>query len=164
MSFLDNSYISSAVWATAGAVLGYWLVRWKERALRAAQALKEQAILEGARRQAENITREARLQANEEGLKLREETEQSFSARRLAVTEAEKRLIERESLINHQLESMVQEEKSLREQQHDCKTKEQELALQRTELAGLIHQRREALQTVCHLTEAEARQLLLKEV
>src|SRR5207249_3296010 len=94
----------------------------------------------------------------------REQTEQSFAARRNAITEAEKRLVEREKLINHQLESMVQEEKSLREQELGFKTRTQQLEAQHAQLAGLIQQRREALQTVCRLTEAEARQLLLKEV
>src|SRR5882672_379431 len=152
---LDNPYISGAVWVVAGSLVGYWLVRWKERNVRAALALKEQAILEGARRQADNIAREARIQANEDALKVRDQTEQSFGARRQAAAEAEKRLVERESLINRQLESMVQEEKSLREQQLDCKKGVQELEKQRSELAGLLQQRREALHAVCHLTEIE---------
>src|SRR5580765_3422575 len=161
---LDNPYISGAVWVAGGALVGYWLVRWKERTVRVALALKEQAILESARRQADNIAREARLQANEEALKLREQTEQSFATRRQAAVEAEKRLVERESLINRQLESMVQEEKSLREQQLGCKRESQELEKQRCELTGIVQQRREALQAASHLTEVEARQLLLKEV
>lgn len=164
MSLLDNPYVSGAIWTTAGAVLGYWLLRWKERTLRAALRIKEQAILENARHQAETIAREARLQANEEALKVREEAEQSFAARRQAATEAEKRLVERESLINRQLENMVQEEKSLREQQLNWKGKAQELEKEHAQLASLIQQRREALQGVSHLTDAEARQLVLKEV
>ncbi len=148
----------------AGALLGYGFLRWKERNLRAALALKEEAILETARRQADNLAREAHLKASEEALKLREQTEQSFVARHQTALEAEKRLGEREALINHQLESMVQEEKSLREQKVDCKKKAQELQFQQTEVADLLRQRRDALQTASHLTEAEARQLVLKEV
>src|SRR6266566_6735261 len=105
MSLLDIPYASGAAVFAAGAILGYWLLRWKERSVRAALAIKEQAILENARRQAENIAREAHLQANEAGLKLREHTEQTFAASRTALSEAEKRLVEREKLINHQLES-----------------------------------------------------------
>ena len=164
MSLLDNSYVGSAVWLTAGAFLGYWLLRWKDRTLKAALAIKEQAILENAQLQADNISREAHLRASEDALKLREQAEQSLATRRNATIEAEKRLVERETLINHQLESMVHEERSLREQQLECKKKAQALELEHTELASAIQQRREALQTVCHLTESEARQLLLKEV
>src|SRR5436309_1087145 len=107
MSLLDNPYVSGATVFVAGALLGYWLLRWKERTVRGALAIKEQAILDSAQRQAENIGREAHLQANEEALKVREQTEQSFVTRRNAITEAEKRLVEREALINRQLESMV---------------------------------------------------------
>jgi len=161
---LDNPYISGAVWVIAGALVGYWLVRWKERNVRAALALKEQAILEGARRQADNIAREEHLQANEEALKVRKETEQSFATRNQTAADTEKRLAEREVLINRQLESMVQEEKSLREQQLACKKEAQELEAQHAETAALLQQRRQALHAVSHLSEADARQLLLKEV
>src|SRR5436190_13099580 len=164
MSLLDNSYLSGAVWFTAGTLIGYWLLRWKERNVRDALAIKEQGLLENARRQADNIAREAHLQANEEALRLREQSEQSFSARITAASEAEKRLVEREGLINRQLESMVHEEKSLREQQLDCKKRAKDLEFQRSEAAELIRQRREALQTASHLSETEARQLLLKEI
>ena len=164
MSLLDNSYVSGAAVLAAGAILGYWLLRWKERSLRAALAVKEQSILENARRQADNIAREAQLKANEEALKLREQAEQTFMSRRTALTDAEKRLVEREALINRQLESMVQEEKSLREQELSVKKRLQQLESQNAELVALTQQRREALQTVCQLTQAEARQLLLKEV
>src|SRR2546430_1056959 len=159
MSLLDNPYVSGAVWVTAGALLGYWLLRWKERSVRDALAIQEQGILETARRQAENIAREAHLQASEEALKLREQTERSLTARLTAAIDAEKRLVEREALINHQLENMVIEEKSLREQKLDCKSKAQELELQRVQLSGLVQQRREALQAAARLTETEARQL-----
>ena len=106
MSLLDNPYVSGAVWLTAGAFVGYWLLRWKERSVRQALAIKEQGILEAARRQAENIAREGHLQASEQALKLREQAEQSLATKLTAATEAEKRLVQREALINQQLENM----------------------------------------------------------
>src|SRR5881396_3399001 len=113
MSVLQSSFIIGGSCFAAGALIGYWLWRWKNRTLRAAFAIKEESILEAARRQAETIAREARLQANEEALKLRDQTEQALSERRARIVEAEKRMVERESLINRQLENMVEEEKSL---------------------------------------------------
>src|SRR5712692_3085816 len=160
MSFLDNHYLFGTVCLGAGACLGYWLWRWKERSVRTALRIKEQAILESARRQAENITREAHLHASEEALKLRGQAEQALATRLSAAAEAEKRLIEREVLINHQLESMVHEEKSLRNQQLDCRKHAEELELQRTDLAAASQQRRQALQATARLSETEARQLL----
>jgi ribonucrease Y len=164
MSLLENPYLLATVAFAGGAVVGYWLLRWKDRNVRAAVAIQEKSILEDARRQADTVAREARLQGNEEALKLREATERSFTARREATQEAEKRLVEREMLINHQLESMVEEEKCLRYQQQECLRKSQELDIQRQELAGLMKQRREHLQSLAELSAAEARALLLKEV
>jgi ribonuclease Y len=59
---------------------------------------------------------------------------------------------------------LVHEEKSLREQELECKNKVQQLEAQRTALAGLVQERREALQVVGKLSVAEARQMILKEV
>ena len=164
MSLLDNPYLTGAACFVAGSVLGYWLLRWKERNVRAALAIQEQTILETARRQAENIACEARVQANEDALKLREQTERSFSERRNRIIDDEKRLVEREALINHQLENMVDEERSLRKQQQECQKKSEGLEAQRHDLGELLHQRRAELEHVSHLSESDARQMLLKEV
>src|SRR6059036_1886772 len=112
MNPLHSWYMLGGSCFIAGAFVGYWLWRWKNRSVRAALAIKEESILEAARRQAEAIGREARIQANEEALKLRDQTEQGLSERRARISEAEKQMVERETLINRQLENMVQEEKS----------------------------------------------------
>jgi ribonuclease Y len=164
MIFLANIYLEGAVFLVAGAVLGYGLLRWKERILRAAQTLRQQALLENACREAENIAREARLKANEEMLKIREQAEETLAARRQQVTENERRLTEREALINCQLENLVREEKCLLEKQADCQKKSLVFDAQRQELAELVAHRRDQLQTQAHLSEAEARAQLLKEV
>jgi ribonuclease Y len=156
------------VWGAAlfgtGVAAGYWLWRWKERSLRAAVALKEQSALEDARRQAEAIAREARLDATEKALQLRQAAESSLAGHKHELTEVEKRLGEREALINRQLENIVEEEKRLRTQQDSCHQKSEHLDQQRHELAEIVRQRREELQSVCKLSEAEARRQLLKEV
>lgn len=147
-----------------GTIIGYWLVRWKERNVRAALAIKEQSILDAAAREAETLARESRVKCNEEIAKVKEETERSFSARQCQVIEAERRLAERETLVNRQLESMVAEEKALRAQQAEWQKKSEALEAQRCELAQAMKQRREELQTLARMPEADARALLLKEV
>ena len=164
MSLLENTVVAGAVCFAAGSALGYWLLRWKERNLRAAARLQEDALLDNARRQAEAIAREARLQANEEALKLREQTESSFTARREEIHSTEKRLVEREALVNRQLESMVEEEERLRKQQEEWQKKSDALDGTRRDLEKLLRHRREELQTVAHLNEADARAQILKEV
>jgi ribonuclease Y len=161
---MDNTLFLAGSSLIIGTIIGYWLVRWKERNVRAALAIKEQSMLDAAAREAETLAREARVKCNEEIAKVKEETEKSFSARQNQILETERRLSEREGLINRQLETMVTEEKALRAQQIEWQKKGEALEAQRCELAQVMKQRREELQSFAHLSETDARALLLKEV
>jgi len=164
MSLLENPVFWGTACFVAGSGAGYWLWRWKERNVQTAHALRQKAALDEARREAETVSREARIRANEEAMQIRQTAEDSFSARKQELAEAEKRLVERESLINRQLQSIVEEEKRLREQQEACDHKSEELEHQKSDLSEVVRKRREELQVVCKLSEAEARTQLLKEV
>src|SRR5262245_46919786 len=98
------------------AVLCYLLLWWKDRGIKRARAMEADAMLTKARSEAEVILRDARLAAADEAKSLREETEKSFASRRAERAELEKRLGEREVLINSQLERIVEAEKTLNEQ------------------------------------------------
>ena len=50
MSILDNSLFLAGSSLIVGTIIGYWLVRWKERNVRTALAIKEQSILDAAAR------------------------------------------------------------------------------------------------------------------
>ena len=102
MILLANSYLAGGIGFAVGALLVFFFLRWREQTLRNAEAREAQSIVESARREADSLLRESKLQANEEALKLRQDTEQSFSTRHKQVTEAEARLSEREQLINRQ--------------------------------------------------------------
>ena len=147
-----------------GVVTGYIFLRWKERHLRSTIDLKEQALLENARREAESITREARLAANEETLRMREETERKISERRQALVEAETRLTQRESLITAQLTSLAEQEKVLRHQQHSVDDFRRRLEREQDELHSMKQETQCLLQRIGKLSEAEARAQLLKEI
>src|SRR5436309_7017051 len=126
MILLANIFEGAGVFV-AGTLLGYLLVHVRDRKARAAQSLQTQSLLENARREAEAITREARLAANEAALKLREQTEQAFAERRQERLQLEKRLSEREALINSQLEGVIQAEKNFREQKEALERKADQL-------------------------------------
>src|SRR4051812_25397297 len=84
----------------AGVLLCFIFLRWKDQKNRQAQASEAQSIVEKAKRDSENMIRDARLIANEEALSIRTETEKSFAARRQERADQERRLAERESLLN----------------------------------------------------------------
>src|SRR5437867_5160353 len=163
MSLAAQLFWEGASLLLAGVALGYWIFRWRQRRLDTAHAAKEKLLLENAQREAEAVLREARLAANEEALKLREQTEKSFSTRRRELGDLEQRLADRETLINRQLEGLVQREKEVRDKQQELEEKKAAVETERNELVWLAKLRKEQLQKLSHLSETEARTLLLKE-
>jgi ribonuclease Y len=164
MILLAQFLWSGAIFLLAGAFLGFWLFRWKERNRRIARASEQDSIFDNAHREADAILREARLAGNEEALKLREQAEKALNTRRRELNDLEQRLAERESLINRQLEGLITQEKNLREKHRDCDREETTLESERCELNQLVKRRREQLQELANISEAEARALLLKEI
>jgi ribonuclease Y len=164
MSWLENPAVLGALGFVAGSAMGYWLWRWKERNVQAALALRERSVLETARGRAEAIVREAHLHGDEHALQIKTQTEEGFASRRHELQQEEHQLIERESLINRQLLSVVEEEKRLRQQQEACEHKAAELEAHRQHLLELERRRRLELQALSKLTESEARHQFLKQI
>ncbi len=162
--FPEGALFEGVLILLLGISLGCLLWGWKNRTQRTALSLQATATIDNARKEADAILREARLSANEESLKLREESERQFIDRRKELSATEKRLIERESLLNQQLESLVQQEKDLREKVLAHLTSVGEIAALREELTALQQQRKTELLRISRLNEAEARAGYLKEI
>lgn len=166
MLLLGNitDYLSGLALFGAGAAAFYFYQRNREKTQQ--QALKDQQelALANAKREAENLIREAKLAANEEALKIREQTEKSFTQRRQELSELENRQTERERLLNSQLEKIVAEEKNLKQTDQQLQKQLEDLETQRVELHRLIQLEKEKLQSIAGITELEARTQLLKQV
>ena len=156
--------VEDGAFATAGATLCYLLLWWKERSSKDARKLEAEAMLAKARAEAEALVRDARLAASEDALKLRDEIEKSFATRRADRAESDRRLAERESLINSQLERIVESEKSLAEQKGALRRQNEALTLEQAELAELARRGAEQLQRLAGLSQGEAREAFLKKV
>ncbi|HEY2081227.1 MAG TPA: Rnase Y domain-containing protein, partial [Verrucomicrobiae bacterium] len=156
--------LEGAVLFAAGALICFALLWWRERNLQKAKSLEIQALLDKARTEAEIIQRDARAAANQEALKLRDQIEQSFTERRVERAESERRLAERETLINSQLQQMMEAEKALKEQKQTLETQVTSVDAEKRQLAELKTQAREQLQKLSGLTELEAREKFLKAV
>lgn len=147
-----------------GAVGCYLFLLWRKRKAQQLQALEANSLLDQARREAEIVVRDARLKANEEAIKLHEQTEKAVAERRAERLELEKRLAEREALINSQLERIVDSEKTLQQEKARLREKDAALAQRGSELDTLQQQAREELQRIAGLSPADARESLLKRV
>ncbi|HTL55250.1 MAG TPA: ribonuclease Y [Candidatus Limnocylindrales bacterium] len=147
-----------------GAVLCYLFVQWRNRDSRRAQAAQAQGLLDQSRREAAIILRDARLTASEEALKQHELADQAVASRRAERLELEKRLAEREQLINSQLQRMVESEKSLSEEKDSLAKRCEAIKSREDELSKLELQWAEQLQKAAGLSPTEAREALLKRV
>lgn len=164
MTLLANMVAEGAGFFLAGILLCYLILWWKERNTHASLSHQAKSALEQAKTEADAIVRDARLAANEEALKIREQTEQSFAERRQEQNESGRRLAERESLVNAQLEKVVQVERTLQEQKDALQKQGDVLESERRKVDELTRQRREQLQSLSGLTEAEARTQFLKQI
>lgn len=163
MSWLLN-ILGHAAPVAVGAALCYLLLWWRDRNARKLRALEAEALLSQARNEAEGIVRDARLAANREALQLREQIEQSFAARRAERAELERRLAEREALINSQLERLVEQEKALQTQKDALAAQMEAVRAREQELARQERQHLERLEAIAGLTQAQAREALLRKV
>ena len=130
----------------------------------AAQQRQAEGIVANARRDAEEFTSRAKLAANEEALALRKGIEDSLAAQRTQQAELERRLTDREGLINTQLERVMKAEKVLEEREESLQKRSLVTETQQRELAELTGKRREQLQSLAGISVAEARQQFLKEI
>ena len=147
-----------------GAVFCYLLLWWKDRNAKQIRALEAEAVIAKAHSEAEMLARDVRLAANQEALKLREEIEQSFAARRIERAELERRLGDREGLINSQLERIVAAERTLEDQKAELQRQAESVKQQQHEWADLNRQALEQLQRLAGLSEAEAKDTFLKKI
>ena len=157
-------WAEAGVFLAAGIVLGYLLWRWRQRVQSEALELQAKTILSNAQRDAEAVVREARLAASEEVTKFKQKAEETFTARRQDLDQAQERLAHREDLLNRQWEGQVEQEKNLRQQQQELARQQTVLDAAKAETAAVADQRRAELQRVAHLSEAEARAMVIKQV
>ncbi len=148
----------------SGAVICYVLLKWRKHQAKQAEASRQEAGVDKARKEAEAIVRDARLTASQEALKAHEQFEQAMASRRAERLELERRLAEREGLINSQLQRVMEGEQSLTQQKETLEQHTAALHTRETELARLQEQTREELERVAGLSQAEAREALLRRI
>lgn len=163
MSFLDEFGIRDALLMLLTGAFAYALVRYKERVRRREISQFRATEIESAKRGAESLLREARVTANEEAIKLRNQAELAYVTRQQELAAAEQRLAQRECLITTQLEGFLQREKALQSQQASLNQREGALDKARAETEALAGRRRELLAQAAQISEADARAQLLRE-
>ena len=116
------------------------------------------------RREAEAQIEKTRLAAQQETAQLRAQFEQATTKERQELTEQERRLTERESLLNTQLARVLQTESDLKQQRELLERNNAALGVTQQELQTLTQQRRQQLEKLSGINGEEARAQFLKEV
>src|SRR5207237_943595 len=150
MSPLVN-FVEHASLVVVGAVLCYLLLWWKGRNLKNLNRLEAEVLSAKARTDAEIALRDARLAANDEARKVREDADRVMAAGRTERLELERRLSERETLITAQLTRIVETEKGLSDQKEALTQKVVAVQAQQRQLADLTRQELEQLQKLARL-------------
>jgi ribonuclease Y len=148
----------------SGAAGCYLLLKWRKAKANKHEASQAEAILQKAKREAEITLSDARLAASQEAIKSHEQTEQASAARRAERLELERRLTEREGLINSQLERIIEGEKAIQQQKEALKQQSAEIRGREQDLEKLEQQARKEIERIAGLTQAEARESFLKKV
>ncbi len=161
---LQADILAGAGLFAAGAGLCFLTLRRRETLCFQSRIHEAQTALEEARRTAESITRDARLAANQEALRLRDQIEQSFVERHAARADSERRLGEREALLNTQLARLLQTEQDLNEERQGVRTRSEALRGREKELDALLQASSERLREITGLDPAVARQQFLQNV
>ncbi len=163
MSSLVNT-LEHAGLVLSGAALYAVFLYWRKRRQAAKQEVQAASVLEQARREAETILRDARLAASQEAIKVHEQSEQAQASRRAERLELERRLAEREGLINSQLQRIIDADKALDQEKAALRQRREGLDVRERALSTVENARREQLEKVAGLTAAQAREALLKGV
>lgn len=147
-----------------GILIGSLLWRFLDVRSRRACAAQKQELLDQARREADALLREARLNAEEENLRRRRQCEDELSRRRLELETEEHRLTQREAMLQFQTENQTERERKLAEAKAVVEKAQCQIETVRAEAEELLRQRRQQLAEVAHLEEAQARAALLHEI
>ncbi len=147
-----------------GLVGGYYFSSYiSKKRNQDAQDLAER-IVEEARKEADAIRKEARLQAQDEIFALKKEQEQDFRDRDQALKREQARLQEKEERLESKLEKVAQKESGVVELEKRLIKQEKVLAEKEEELTAAADAHERRLEEISGLTVEEAKSRLMTEV
>jgi ribonucrease Y len=151
-----------------GALLGvgvYELVRRSSlTAKRAQEAEQSRQTIQNAQREAENIVKEAKLEAKDLIFQSKAESEREQKAKLSELATAEKRLVQREEAIDKRIGALDKRDAEGQKREQELIKKEERLIGKEAACAQAEREHREALERVAGMTADEARRQLLQEL
>jgi ribonuclease Y len=128
------------------------------------QKLEAQGVLDGARKEAETIRRQAELDRKEELYKLRVDFEKETRERKRDLEEVEKKLNGREESLEKRLDFITKKEQELVKRGEDQEEEKKNIEKKNHELNGLLAEEKQKLQRISSLSPEEAKEILLRRL
>jgi ribonuclease Y len=120
--------------------------------------------IEGAKKEAENIIKSAKIEAAEENIKKKEAFNAEANQIKAELKEVEASLRKREDTLVRQNSLIQQQEKSLKDQEKEIQRRQNNIAQKDKQLTNLIAQQKNQLLKITAMDIEEAKQLLLKRL
>ncbi len=152
-----NPFVYLIIGCAVGSGIGFWI---KARQQKHAQQTAEQ-VTKNARRDADNILKEATIAAKEEQLKSRDEFEKATKERRAELQRLEERLEARESNLERKADLMEARFSEIEKREEKVREQSETNRRKGEELQELIDRKMKDLEQVASLTQEEAKKLLL---
>ena len=160
-------------WAVFVAVAGgagvagtafYLVGRWVERRASEAAGRGAGQVLDQAKREAEAARAQATVAAKEEALRVREEAEREAQRRREDMVRHERRVEEREAVLDRKASALEDRERAVQRQNSGLADRERNVKQGEDELARVLAEQRRRLEQVASLSAAEAKAELVRRL
>ena len=156
--------VASLVCFVLGICLALLYVQMRDRTRARTIAEDLQRQIDGAKREADNIIKTARVEAATEAIKKREEFNAEANQTRNELRDNETRLSKREDALNRQTEVLQQQEGEIKKRELELDRRLRNAELKDKQLTSLIAQQKNQLLKITAMDIEEARQLLLKRL
>jgi ribonuclease Y len=143
-----------------GLALGWFISRAKTQA----DTKLAGGIIEAARKEVENMLRDARAKAQDEAFKAREQFDAETKDRRRELGEMEKRVMQRESNLDRKVDLLDRKTEEVTRKEAQVVDREKELHKIQTEIDELKRLTQQELQRVAGLSAVEAKRMLLLQL
>ncbi len=149
--------VFAIVAAIVGVTLGFLAARFLVQGRDVRTREDAERIVQDAEKHAETLKKEALIEAKDQSFRMKQEAEAEAKERRKELGAIENRLIQREESIDRRIESLDKRE-------HQLSSLQGQITKRETELAELVEQERERLESLAGLSSDQARELLLDRV
>ena len=154
----------AGVCGVVGLAAGIFINNYISKLKQGAASRSAKKIISDAEKEADHLLRDARVSAKAETIKMREECENELKDRRREQSTIEKRLAQREELLDRRADTMDEKLKAVEKQEHEMTLLRERLTNREAELAKNISRQIDELERIAGYSRDEAREILLEKL